>query len=225
MEGAGIWILLALFYLLQAITKNQQRKKRVQNQQSEEPPVKNKSIEDLFNRTTGRQADPVVEDENAQPAPKKPQENVSFEDIFNPEKLRDIFGVPQPQPEPQKVEKVEKSEPKPVVKPKIKQEMRKRWEEPVQEKPSLQHEEPKETVSKVASADITDVDETTARFKSIRLSKSDITSDRFDERKEAPGKKKPEFALEYFDDPEEIRNAVILKEILDRPRALRRNIR
>ena len=73
--------------------------------------------------------------------------------------------------------------------------------------------------------DINDVDETTSRFKSTRLSKSDITSDRFDERKEAPGKKKPKFALEYFDDPEEIRNAVILKEILDRPRALRRNIR
>jgi len=219
MEGAGIWILLALFYLLQAITKNQQRKKRAQ-QQSEESPVKNKSIEDLFDRSTGRQPEIVVEDE--EPTPKKPQDDLSFEDIFNPEKLRDIFSVPQPKPEPQKVEK---PEPKPVVKPKIKQEMRKRWEEPVQDKPSLQHEEPKETVSKVASADITDVDETTAQFKSSRLSKSSITSDRFDERKEAPGKKKPQFALEYFDDPEEIRNAVILKEILDRPRALRRNIR
>ena len=219
MEGVGIWILLALFYLLQAITKNQQRKKRAQ-QQSEESPVENKSIEDLFDLSTGRRPEPVVEDE--EPMPKKPQEDLSFEDIFNPEKLRDMFGVPQPKPEPQKVEK---SEPKPVVKPKIKQETRKRWEEPIQDMPSLQHDEPRETVSTVASADITDVDETAAQFKSTRLSKSDITSDRFDERKEAPGKKKPEYVLEYFDDPEEIRNAVILKEILDRPRAFRRNIR
>ena len=218
MEGAGIWILLALFYLLQAITKSQQRKKRAQ-QQSEETPVENRSIKDLFDRSTGRQSEPVVV-EDEEPVPQKRQEEVSFEDIFNPEKLRDIFGVPQPKPESQKVE-----QPKPVVKPKVKQEMRKRWEEPVQDMPSLQHDEPRGTVSKVASADITDVDETTAQFKSTRLSKSDITSDRFDERKEAPGKKKPVFALEYFDDSEEIRNAVILKEILDRPRALRRNIR
>lgn len=222
MEGAGIWILLALFYLLQAITKNQQRKKRRLQEETDGSTVKNKSIEDLFNRSTDRPSDPIFDDENVEPAPKKSQENVSFEDIFNPEKLRDIFGVPQPQAEP---EKVRKSEPKPVIKPKIKQVMHERGEEPVQNKPSLQHEETRETVSKVASADITDVDETTARFKSTRLSKSNITSDRFDERKEAPGKKKPEFALEYFDDPEEIRNAVILKEILDRPRALRRNIR
>lgn len=221
MEGAGIWILLALFYLLQAITKSQQRKKRRQ-QQTDDSPVTNRSIEDLFNRSTGRQSEPIVENEDVEPAHQKPQEKVSFEDIFNPEKLRDIFGVPQPQPDPQKVEK---PEPKPVVKPKVKQEMHKRWEEPVQDMPSLQREDTRETVSKVASADITDVDETTARFKSTRLSKSDITSDRFDERKEAPGEKKPEFALEYFDDPEEIRNAVVLKEILDRPRALRRNIR
>ncbi len=73
--------------------------------------------------------------------------------------------------------------------------------------------------------DITDVDETTAEFKSSRLGKSDITSDHFDKRKAAPGEKKKVYTLEYFDEPEDIRNAVILKEILDRPRAFRRQIR
>ena len=90
----------------------------------------------------------------------------------------------------------------------------------------MQHEpEVRETGSRVASADITDVDESTAKFKSSRLGKSNITSDRFAERKTAPGKKKKAYALEYFDEPEDIRNAVILKEILDRPRAFRRQIR
>lgn len=221
MEGIGIWIFLLLFYLLQAITKNQQKKRRLQQQQEAEEAPANESFEDFYDRSASKES--IEESEpSVQPIPKKTQENVSFEDLLNPEKLRDIFGVPQPKPEPQKAEK---PEPKPVVKPKVKQEMRKRWEEPVQDKPSLQHDEPRETVSKVASADITDVDETTADFKASRLSKSDITSERFDERKEAPGRKKPLVALDYFDEPEDIRDAVILKEILDRPRAFRRNIR
>ncbi len=219
--GIGIWIFLLLFYLLQAITKNQQKKRRLQQQQEAEEAQVNESIEDIYDRSTGQE---VIEESEqpAQPIHRKTQENVSFEDLLNPEKLRDIFGVPQPKPEPKEAEK---PEPKPVVKPKIKQEMRKRWEDPTQSKPSLQHEEARETVSKVASADITDVDETAADFKASRLSKSDITSERFDERKEAPGRKKPQVALDYFDEPEDIRDAIILKEILDRPRAFRRNIR
>jgi hypothetical protein len=104
--------------------------------------------------------------------------------------------------------------------------MHKRWEETQQSKPSLQHKpEVRETGSRVASADITDVDESAADFRAHRMAKSDITSDRFDERKTAPGEKRKVHALEYFDEPEDIRNAVIYKEILDRPRAFRRNIR
>ena len=153
----------------------------------------------------------------------KPKRPVSLEDLFNPEKLRDMLGVPQPEPAEQP-----KPEPisKPIVTAKIKSQMRQGWEEPQQSKPSLHHEqEVHETLAKVASEDITDVDESVADFKSSRMAKSDITSDRFDVRKEAPGKKKKSHALEYFDEPEDIRKAVILKEILDRPRAFRRNIR
>ncbi|NHZ87117.1 MAG: hypothetical protein GWP19_14800, partial [Planctomycetia bacterium] len=69
------------------------------------------------------------------------------------------------------------------------------------------------------------VDESVAEFKARRMAKPDITSDRFDVRKAAPGEKKKRYTLEYFDEPEDIRNAVILKEILDRPRAFRRQIR
>ncbi len=210
MEGMGIWIFLLLFYLLQALVK---RKKKQQRQQEiEETSPKPQTAPTLH---------PSIEPQRGK-TPQKLQRPVSLEDLFNPEKLRDILGVPQPEP-------VEKPEPKPVpqqfVTRKVKPEMHKRWEELKQSKPSLQHEEPRETVSRVASADITDVDETAAKFKSSRLAKSDITSDRFDERKTAPGKKKIKVVLDYFDEQEDFRHAVILKEILDRPRAFRRQIR
>jgi len=210
MEGMGIWIFLLLFYLLQALTK---RKKKQQHQQQAEGTSPKPQTAPVSNTSDEPQRG------SAQQKPKRP---VSLADIFNPEKLREMLDVPQPEP-------VEKLEPKPIPQPavmhKAKPEIHKRWEEPQQSKPSLQHEEPRETVSRVASADITDVDESVADFKSGRLGKSDITSDRFDVRKEAPGKKKKSHALEYFDEPEDIRNAVILKEILDRPRAFRRQIR
>ncbi len=230
MEGMGIWIFLLLFYLLQALVKRKQKQQRQQEVEETSPkpqtaPTPHPSSEPQRGRT-----------------PQKPQRPVSLEDLFNPEKLRDILGVPQPKP-------AEEPKPKPVPQPiaarKVKPEMHKRWEEPQQHKPSLQHEEPRETVSRIASADITDVDESTAKFKSSRLgksditdvdesaakfkygrlAKSDITSDRFDERKTAPGKKKIKVVLDYFDEQEDFRHAVILKEILDRPRAFRRNIR
>ena len=110
-----------------------------------------------------------------------------------------MLGVPQSEP-------AEKPEPKPVPQPiamrEAKPEIHKRWEEPQQSKPSLHHEqEVRETVSRVASADITDVDESATDFRAHRMAKSDITSDRFDVRKEAPGKKKKVHALEYFDEP------------------------
>jgi hypothetical protein len=211
MEGMGIWIFLLLFYLLQALVKRKQKQQRLQETEETSPepetdPTPHPSSELQRGRT-----------------PQKPQRPVSLADLFNPEKLRDMLNVPQPEP-------AEEPKPKPVPQPvamrKTKSEMHKRREKPQQSKPSLRHElEVRETVSKVASADITDVDESAADFKSDRLGKSDITSDRFDVRKEAPGKKKKLYALEYFDEPEDIRNAVILKEILDRPRAFRRNIR
>ncbi len=210
MEGMGIWIFLLLFYLLQALVK---RKKKQQLQQETE--------ETSPEPQTASTAHPSSKPKRGR-TPQKPQRPVSLEDLFNPEKLRDILGVSQP-------EVAEKSESKPVPQPvvvhKEKQEMHRKWEEPQQSKPSLQHEEPRETVSKVASADITDVDESAAEFRSNRLEKSDITSDRFDERKTAPGKKEIKTRLDYFDEPEDIRHAVILKEILDRPRAFRRQIR
>ena len=210
MEGMGIWIFLLLFYLLQALVK---RKKKQQLQQETE--------ETSPEPQTAGTPRPSSEQPKSK-IPAKPQRPVSLEDLFNPEKLRDILGVSQP-------EVVEKSESKPVPQPvvvhKEKQEMHRKWEEPQQSKPSLQHEEPRETVSKVASADITDVDESAAEFKASRLGKSDITSARFDKRKTAPGKKEIKTRLDYFDESEDIRHAVILKEILDRPRAFRRNIR
>ena len=210
MEGMGIWIFLLLFYLLQALVK---RKKKQQLQQETEETSPEP-------QTTGTPHPSSEQPKSKIPA--KPQRPVSLEDLFNPEKLRDILGVSQP-------EVAEKSEPKPVPQPvvahKVQQEMHRKGEEPQQSKSSLQHEESRETVSKVASADITDVDESAAEFKSSRLGKSDITSARFDERKIAPGTKEIKKRLDYFDEPEDIRHAVILKEILDRPRAFRRNIR
>ena len=210
MEGMGIWIFLLLFYLLQALVKRKQKQQRLQETEETSPEPQ-----------TDTTPHPSSEPQRGR-TPQKPQRPVSLADIFNPEKLREMLDVPQQEP-------VEKPEPKPVPQPvamrKVKPEMHKRWGEPQQHKPSLQHEEVRETVSRVASADITDVDESAAKFKSSRLGKSDITSDRFAERKEAPGKKKKAHALEYFDEPEDIRNAVVLKEILDRPRAFRRNIR
>ena len=210
MEGMGIWIFLLLFYLLQALVKRKQKQQRLQETEETSPEPE---IDPTPHPSSEPQKDRM---------PQKPQRPVSLEDLFNPEKLRDMLGVPQPEP-------AEKPEPKPVPQPiamrKAKPEMPKRWEDPQQSKPSLQHEEPRETGSRVASADITDIDESVTKFKSNRLGKSDITSDRFDERKTAPGEKKKVYTLEYFDEPEDIRNAVILKEILDRPRAFRRQIR
>lgn len=228
MEGMGIWIFLLLFYLLQAIIKSQQKKRRMQAQQDgSKPKPKNKSIEDLFNRSIGKQPEQQEEDEHADSTPKKPQEPVSLEDLFNPTKLRDILGVPQresavesePEPIPLEVETDN------VVKSDVRKQHsgRQAMNEVIVEKPEIP--EMRETGSRVASADITDVDESAADFKAGRLTKSDITSDRFDERKEAPGAKKPQFALEYFDEPEDVRNAIVLKEILDKPRAFRRRIR
>lgn len=209
MEGIGIWIFLLLFYLLQALTK---RKQKQQGQKPKTPRPQPSPRQAQRPGTVGK----------GDQEPSKPQKPVSLEDLFNPDKLRDILGVPQPEP-------AEKPKPVPQpgdIRPKSKQQMRKRWEEPKQSKPSLPHEpEVRETGSIVASADITNVDETAADFRFGRLDRSDVTSDRFDTRKTAPGKKKPKLALEYFDEPEDIRNAIILKEILDRPRAFRRNIR
>ena len=203
MEGMGIWIFLLLFYLLQALVKRK-RKQQLQ-QETEETSPKPQTV------PTPRTSSEPPSGRTLQ----KPQRPVSLEDLFNPEKLRDMLGVPQPQTEP-----VEKPEPQPVSVPEIKPKMRQGWEELKQPKPVVRR-----TVSKVGSEDITSVDESAADFKAGRMAKSDITSDRFDVRKEAPGKKKKSQALEYFDEPEDIRNAVILKEILDRPRAFRRNIR
>ena len=211
MEGMGIWIFLLLFYLLQALVKRKQKQQRLQETEEESPEIQ-----------TTPAPYPSSEPQKGR-MPQKPQRPVSLEDLFNPEKLRDMLGVPQPEP-------AEKPEPKLVPQPiamrKAKPVTHKRWEEPQQSKPFLQHEqEVRETGSRVASADITDVDESATDFRAHRMAKSDITSDRFDERKAAPGKKKKVHALEYFDEPEDIRNAVILKEILDRPRAFRRQIR
>ena len=210
MEGMGIWIFLLLFYLLQALTKRKQKQQRKQQPKASDPkPQTSRTLR------TGN-------DQLRDRTPKKKQRPVSLEDLFNPEKLRDILGAPQPEPSGQ-------TNPKPVPKPvslyKAKPEMNKRWEEPQQSKPSLQHEEPRETVSRVASADITDVDESAADFRAHRMAKPDITSNRFDERKTAPGQKEAKATFDLFDEPEDIRNAIILKEILDRPRAFRRNIR
>ena len=212
MEGMGIWIFLLLFYLLQALVKRKQKQQRLQETEETGPEPEPEQETTPY---------PSSELQRGR-TPQKPQRPVSLEDLFNPEKLRDMLGVPQPEP-------AEKPEPKPVPQPvairKAKPVTHKRWEEPQQSKPSLHHEEPRETGSRVASADITDVDESATDFRAHRMAKSDITSDRFAVRKTAPGKKRKVHALEYFDEPEDIRNAVILKEILDRPRAFRRQIR
>jgi len=208
----GIWIFLLLFYLLQALTKR--KKKQQSQQQSEETSPKPKTA-----RTSGSSSEP-----QRGRTPQKPQQPVSLADIFNPEKLRDMLNVPQPEPvaipQPQ-----QKPSAEPIRVQEEDTEIGGIWDDIDQSEPSPPKQEIRETSSIVASADITDVDESSAKFKLGRLGRSDITSDRFDVRKEAPGKKKKSHALEYFDEPEDIRNAVILKEILDRPRAFRKNIR
>ncbi len=204
MEGMGIWIFLLLFYLLQALVKRKQKQQRLQETEETSPEPE----------TDHTLPHPSIEQQRSK-TPQKPQRPVSLEDLFNPEKLRDMLGVPQPAEEPKL-----KSIPQPVALRKAKPETRQGWEEVEQPKPEV-----RETVSKVGSADITDVDESAADFRAHRMAKPDITSDRFDVRKEAPGKKEKVHTLEYFDEPEDIRNAVILKEILDRPRAFRRQIR
>ncbi len=218
MEGIGIWIFLALFYLLQALTKRKQKQQR--EQQSKAPQPKPQRVP-----TSQQRGEPQKEKAS------QPQRPVSFEDLFNPDKLRDILGVPQPEPveKPAPVPKpspAPKPAPKPVVTKESDDESSSIWDNlGINEQAMESTETTRETGSRVASTDITDVDETSAVFQASRLSKSDITSDRFDKRKTAPGKKEPVYTLEYFDEAEDIRNAVILKEILDRPRAFRRQIR
>ena len=212
MEGMGIWIFLLLFYLLQALTKRKQKQNR--QQQTDAPSQKTQRVPNSQERSEPQKSK----------APQRPQRPVSLEDLFNPDKLRDILGVPQPQP----VE-IPQSKPKPTPKPVLAQKSENDisgiWDDLDQTELQQPKQEIRETASRVASADITDVDETSAVFKASRLGKSDLTSDHFDNRKTAPGEKEKVYTLEYFDEPEDIRNAVILKEILDRPRAFRRQIR
>ena len=212
MEGMGIWIFLLLFYLLQALTKRKKKQQRQQQAEGTSPkpqtaPVSSTSDEPQRART-----------------PQKPKRPVSLADIFNPEKLREMLDVPQPVP----VE-IPKPKPKPIPKPVLAQNSENDisgiWDDLDQSELTETKAEIRETSSKVASADITDVDETSEVFKASRLGRSDITSDHFDKRKTAPGGKEEVYTLEYFDEPQDIRNAVILKEILDRPRAFRRQIR
>ncbi|MFC1760178.1 hypothetical protein ACFLZD_01495 [Candidatus Neomarinimicrobiota bacterium] len=208
----GIWIFLLLFYLLQALTKRKQKQKR--EQQAEETSTKPQP-----SSTPGSGDEP-----KRYRAPQKPQRPVSLEDLFNPNKLRDILGVPQPEP----VE-IPQQQPKPTPEPILAQQSENDisgiWDDLDQSELTETKAEIPETSSKVTSADITDVDETSEVFKASRLGRSDITSDHFDRRKTAPGEKEEVYTLEYFDEPQDIRNAVILKEILDRPRAFRRQIR
>jgi len=213
MEGMGIWIFLLLFYLLQALTKRKRKQQRQQQAEETSPKPQTESTAHPISKPRERKT------------PLRPHRPVSLEDLFNPNKLRDILGVPQPDP----VE-IPQPKPKPSAKPiRIQEEEDTEiggiWDDIDQSESPQPKQEIRETPSMVASADITDVDESSAKFKLGRLGRSDITSDRFDVRKEAPGKKKKSHALEYFDEPEDIRNAVILKEILDRPRAFRRQIR
>ena len=216
MEGIGIWIFLALFYLLQMLTKRKQKQQRQQQPKAPRPKPQPRTTAPQQHRG-GRPQKQV---------PNKPQKPISLEDLFNPDKLRDILGVPQPKPAKEPQHHPQRSKPQTVTMSKSKQQMHKRWEKPQQHKPSLKHEpEVRETGSRVAPVDITDVDESAARFKGNRLGKSDVTSDYFDERKAAPGTKRSTKTINYFDDPADIRHAIILKEILDRPRAFRRNIR
>ena len=211
MEGMGIWIFLLLFYLLQALTKRKQKQKRQQLAEETSPKPE-----------PARAPGPNSEPQRGKTS-QKPQRPVSLEDLFNPEKLRDMLNVPQPEP-------VEIPQPKPTPKPvftqKLENDISEIWND-IEDQPELPQpkQEFRETVSKVATADITDVDESASQFKAQRMAESDITSDRFDKRKAAPGEKEEVYTLEYFNEPQEIRNAVILKEILDRPRAFRRQIR
>jgi len=209
MEGMGIWIFLLLFYLLQALTKRKRKQKEKRQEQVDAPSQKTQRV-------------PTSQESSESQKSQAPQRPVSLEDLFNPNKLRDILGVPQPVP-------VEIPKPKPIPKPALAQNSENDisgiWDDLDQSELSQPKQKIRETASKVASADITDVDESTADFKAHRMAKSDIASDRFGERKTAPGKKEKVYTLEYFDEPEDIRNAVILKEILDRPRAFRRQIR
>ena len=100
MEGMGIWIFLLLFYLLQALVKRK-RKQQLQ-QETEETSPKPQTVP-----TPRMSSEPP-----SGRTPQKPQRPVSLEDLFNPEKLRDMLGVPQPEP-------VEKPEPQPVFVPEI----------------------------------------------------------------------------------------------------------
>ncbi|MFC1566184.1 hypothetical protein ACFL4B_04535 [Candidatus Neomarinimicrobiota bacterium] len=208
----GIWIFLLLFYLLQALTKRKQKQQRQQHAEETSPKPQTDSTAHPISKPQERKAPP------------RPQRPVSLEDLFNPNKLRDILGVPQPEPVD-----IPQPKPKPVPKTVLAQKSENDvsgiWDDLDQSELTEPKQEIRETSSKVASADITDVDETSAAFKASQLGGSDITSDRFDKRKAAPGEREEVYTLDYFDEPEEIRNAVILKEILDRPRAFRRQIR
>ena len=210
MEGMGIWIFLLLFYLLQALTKRKKKQQRQQQAEGTSPKPQTAPVSSTSDKPQRART------------PQKPKRPVSLADIFNPEKLREMLDVPQPVP-------VEIPKPKPIPKPVLAQNSENDisgiWDDLDQSELTEPKEEIHEPSSKISSADITDVDESTADFKAHRMAKSDIASDRFGERKTAPGKKEKGYTLEYFDEPEDIRNAVILKEILDRPRAFRRNIR
>ena len=124
---------------------------------------------------------------------------VSLEDLFNPDKLRDILGVPQPEPVEIPQPNIPKPTPKPVRVQEEDTEIGGIWDDI-----EINHELPqpkqeiRETASKVASADITDVDETSADFKANRLGKSDITSDHFDKRKTATGEKEKGLYFRIF---------------------------
>jgi len=210
MEGMGIWIFLLLFYLLQALTKRKRKQQRQQQAEETSPKPQTESTAHPISKPQERKT------------PLRPQRPVSLEDLFNPNKLRDILGVPQPEPVdiPQP-----KPTPKTVLAQKSENDVSGIWDDLDQSELTEPKQEIRETSSKVVSADITDVDETSAVFKASRLGRSDITSDCFDKRKAAPGEREEVYTLDYFDEPEDIRNAVILKEILDRPRAFRRQIR
>ena len=92
MEGLGIWIFLLLFYLLQAITKNQQKKRR--QEQGGQKPHPQKSPRPASDQGREPPRPSSRQPEKGGQVPKKPQEPVSLEDLFNPDKLRDILGVP-----------------------------------------------------------------------------------------------------------------------------------
>ena len=212
MEGMGIWIFLLLFYLLQALTKRKRKQQRQQQAEETSPKPQTESTAHPISKPQERKT------------PLRPQRPVSLEDLFNPNKLRDILGVPQPEPVDIPQPKP-KPTPKTVLAQKSENDVSGIWDDLDQSELTEPKQEIREISSKVVSADITDVDETSAVFKASRLGRSDITSDRFDKRKAAPGEREEVYTLDYFDEPEDIRNAVILKEILDRPRAFRRQIR